>query len=361
MEDIKLILVINPGSTSTKLALFRGADTVSSVTIEHSRDELSKFTDINQQLNFRTQIVERFLREEKIMPKDLSAIAARGGAIGNLESGGYLVDEELVKACINSKIPHPANLAAIIAFHLISRWNYDLGLEIPAYIYDAVCGLGKPPRYLTITGLSQIDRPFLTHVLNSRAVAIEQSKRDEVDFYNRNYIVCHMGGGITSNLIEKGKIVDFVGDDAGTFSPERAGGLPARDLVRLCFNLGKNEKEMQRLMKGQGGFMSYFGISDLREIEEKAIQGDTLAKDVLKALVVQLSKDIASLSTVVFGNIDNIILTGGMAHSKNLIDEIKPRVSHIAQVKVIPGSFEMEALAGGIYRILRGEEEVHRF
>ncbi|MFQ9894143.1 MAG: butyrate kinase, partial [Emergencia sp.] len=173
------------------------------------------------------------------------------------------------------------------------------------------------------------------------------------------YIVCHLGGGVTSNLIKGGKVLEFVGDDEGGFSPERSGGVPCRELVKFCFRSGLTEKEVQKKLKGQGGLIAYLGVNDAREVEAM-MTADPHAKVVYDAMIMQLSKDIGSLAPVVNGMVDKIILTGGMAYSTYLTEEMKKRVGFIAPVEVIAGTYEMEALAKGIHRVLNGEEEAHR-
>lgn len=352
----ELILVINPGSTSTKVALYDGEKELNTQSIDHPAEELKKYKDINDQLEFRKEAVQDYLKSQQVEVTDLAAIAARGGIVGQLESGAYLVDEKFAEASRISQIPHPANLSPIIAHELAKEANTG----IHGYVYDAVCGCGVPDPIFTYTGVPEIKKPFLTHVLNSRAVSIEQAKRDGVKLEDSTYIVCHLGGGVTSNLIKGGKVLEFVGDDEGGFSPERSGGVPCRELVKFCFRSGLTEKEVQKKLKGQGGLIAYLGVNDLRDAEKKA-ETDDFAKSVIDAMIMQLSKDIGSLAPVVDGKIDKIILTGGMAYSQYLTSQMKKRVQFIAPVEVIAGTFEMEALAKGIHRVITGKEKAHRY
>lgn len=354
---MELILVINPGSTSTKVAVFDGEKEINTLTLNHSAEELSKYKSINDQLDFRKEAVLNYLKDINIDIKNLSAIATRGGVIGQLESGAYLVDEEFKNASLNSPAPHPANLAPVIGYEIAKM----AGENVSSYVYDAVCGCGVPDKIFTITGIPEIERPFLTHVLNSRAVSIEQAKRDKVNLEDTTYIVTHLGGGITTNLIKGGKIIDFVGDDEGSITPERSGGVPVRPLVKLCYSGKFTEKEMQSKLKGKGGLLAYLGTNDIRDVESKIEQNDEYAKLIFDTMVMQISKDIGSLAPVVSGKIDKIILTGGIAHSKRFTDEVSKRVSYLAPVSVIAGTYEMEALALGILRVIRGEEKFNRF
>lgn len=355
MDDCKLILVINPGSTSTKIAIFENEREIDSQTLQHSPEELGRCKEINDQFELRKQAVLQYLKQIEMPVGLLSAIAARGGVIGKLNCGAYLIDEPLVKASINSPAPHAANIAPVIAHELAQMAG------IKAYIYDPVCGCGNPQELFTITGMPQIEKTFLTHVLNSRAVAIQQADADKRELTETTYIVAHLGGGITVNLIHKGEILDIIGDDEGAFSPERSGGLPCRSLVKLCYSGQYSEKEIYRKMKGQGGLQAYLGTNDLVEVEEMISKGNIKAEIYYKAMAMQVAKDIGALSTVTGGLIDKIILTGGLAYSERFTNLIIERVKFIAPVSIIPGTCEMQALASGIYRVLTGKEKANKF
>lgn len=346
-----LILVINPGSTSTKVALFDGGEERCSESLTHSAEDLKQFDTVIDQFEFRKKAVMAFLEKNGVKPEQLDGVACRGAAIAELEPGAYVIDDHFVDLAREAINPHPANTALLIGREFTKLHG------VPAYAYDLVCGTGKPDQVYTLSGLKEIRRTFLTHVLNTRAVCFEQAKRDGESIYDKTYIVCHLGGGISTNLVVNGRIRDIVVDDENGFSPERAGGLPCRALVRLCFSGKYTEKEVQKLMKGKGGLVSYLGTSDIRDVEKMINDGDEYAKTVLDAMVLQLCKDIGSLATVVDGKVDKIILTGGIAFSKMFTDAVCRKVSFLAPVQVIPGAFEMEALANGIDRVLKGEEE----
>ena len=350
----ELILVINPGSTSTKVALFEGQKELSQRELRHDAAELKKFPHINDQREFREAAVLQYLKDEQVALIDLAAIATRGGVVGQLEPGAYEINETFVERSLHSKAPHPANLAPVIGYALAQEAG------IPAYVYDAVCGCGVPEKMYTITGLPELERPFLTHVLNSRAVSIAQAKKDGVKLEDVTYIVTHLGGGITTNLVHHGRIMDFVGDDEGGLSPEHSGGVPVRPLVKLCYSGRYTEKEMQEKLKGKGGVMGYLGTNDMREVERRVDSGDTEASLIFETMALQISQDIASLAPDVNGKVDRIILTGGLAHSKRFTELVARRVAFIAPVTVIPGAYEMEALAFGALRVLWGEEQARR-
>ena len=353
---MQTVLVINPGSTSTKVALFQDRIKLHERNLQHSAEDLKHFPNINDQIDLRKAAVLDYLGEIGFDPKQITAIAARGGVIGQLESGAYRVDAAVAAASRLSPAPHASNLAPIIAYELSKEWN------LPAFLYDPVCGCGIPEEIYTISGIKELPRPFLTHVLNSRAVCFEYAAREQLDVSRSTFIVTHMGGGITSNLIQNGKILDLVGDDEGTFSPERSGGVPCRALVKLCYSGHYTEREMQTLLKGKGGIIAYLGTNDFIEVEERAFkQGDRQALLIVQALALQIAKDIGSLTTVVNGAVDAILLTGGLAHSARLCSLITERIQFLAPVAVLAGSREMEALAFGVLRVLNGEEEAHLF
>ena len=351
---MKKILVINPGSTSTKVALFEDKHRVNEKNIFHTNEELSKYQKINDQLEMRTKAVEDYLEELGIKAEELSAIASRGGAFGYIKAGAYLVNERLVEACKKPLAPHASNLAAGI--------GYSIGnpVGVNTYIYDAVC-VDEADEMVKISGMPEITRQMFTHVLNSRAVAIKVAKEMEEELENLNFIVVHMGGGISTNLLLKGRIADIVVDDEGTFSPERTGRVGGRNLVKMCFNSGLTEREIQKKLRGKGGLIAYLGTNDAVEVEKMIDEGDQKAELVYRALAYQLAKDIGGLAAAADGKIDSIIITGGIAYSKMMTQWITEKVKFLAPVKIVPGTFEMEALAHGILRVINEEEKAHVF
>ncbi|MCE5196411.1 MAG: butyrate kinase [Negativicutes bacterium] len=353
---MQTILVLNPGSTSTKVALFQDKNKQYECNLQHAAAVLKQFPQINDQIELRKAAILAYLQEIGFNTKTLTAIAARGGVIGQLESGAYRIDAALVRASRLSPAPHASNLAPIIAYELAEQW------QRPAYIYDPVCGCGIPEPLYTISGIKELPRLFLSHVLNSRAVCFEYADRAGLDILRSSFIVTHLGGGITSNLIRNGKILDLVADDEGSFSPERSGGVPCRALVKLCYSGRYTESEMQTLLKGKGGLVDYLGSNDFIEVEKRAYaEGDEQALLLIQALALQVAKGIGSLATVVNGAVDAILLTGGLAHSDRLCSLITQRIRFLAPVAVLAGSREMEALAFGVLRVLNGEEAAHTF
>ena len=352
MPKVKKILVINPGSTSTKVAIYENEVQLNELNIEHSSDEIAKYVNINDQLNMRTQAVLDYLKAQELKPEDLDAIATRGGAFGYIKGGAYLVNETLIEACMNPLAPHASNLAAIIGY------NIGQPLGINTYIYDAVC-VDEAEDMVKISGMPEITRQLFTHVLNSRAVANKVSQEINQKTDELTFIVTHMGGGISTNLISKGRFTDVVSDDEGTFSPERTGRVGERNLTKMCYSGKFNEKEMQKKVRGKGGLVAYLGTNNAQEVEKKIEQGDEKALMVYQEMAYQISKDIGSLAAAASGKVDYIVITGGIAYSKMMTNWIKEKVEFIAPVKIIPGAFEMEALALGILRVINGDEKAH--
>lgn len=341
-------LIINPGSTSTKLAVYENDNRLLQENIEH--DDIAGYATIAEQLPFRMKTLDEFLERNNIT--GLSAAVGRGGMVYGIRTGGYIVDDALVHALKDDELssPHASNLGGMMAQEIGKR------LGIPAFIYDAVTS-GELPPVAEITGFAQIRRQSCCHVLNSRAMALEYAEKNNLDSNNLNLIVVHLGGGISACVLKNGKIIDSVGDDEGQFSPERAGSINSLEMIKLCYSGKYTEAEMRKMVRGKGGMFAHLGTSDCRKIEEMVEQGDKKAELVFQAQAYQVAKTIGLLSTVLKGHCDAIILTGGVANSKKLTAMITESVSYLAPVVVMPGENEMKALARGGYRILSGQEQ----
>ena len=347
--DQRRILVINPGSTSTKIAVFAETEELFSIDLVHSQQELDSCASLADQLPMRKEAILKTLTEKGFAMSDFAAIACRGGTFGKADGGAYLVDEALLEACRHPRTNHPSNLAAII--------GYELGnpLEIPAFIYDAVCTDEVWP-LARRSGLKGMDRKPNSHVLNTRAVCRQYAEAQGKRYEDMSFVCAHIGGGISLNLHQGGRIVDVLSDDEGPMSPERAGRLNAMKLVKLCFSGKYTEAQVSRMLKGDGGLRSHLGTSDVREAERMVQEGNAEAEIVLQTMAYQIAKGIGELAAAASGKVDSILLTGGAARSKYLTDQIRDRVSFIAPVQVVPGAMEMEALDKGILRVLSGEE-----
>ena len=344
-------LIINPGSTSTKLALYEDKEKVVQENVEHDAAQMQQFDSIADQIPFRMGIIRDFMARNSIQEKDLSAVMGRGGLVFGLKTGGYEVNDDLCEALVNDRLsqPHASNLGGLLARELARP------LGIPAYIYDAVTG-GELTEVARITGIRDIERRSFCHVLNSRAMAIRYAQENGLDYNKLNLIVAHLGGGISASVHAQGRIIDSIGDDDGQFSPERSGSVPSLELIRLCFSGDYTKADMVKKVRGKGGLFAHLGTSDCRVIEKMIKDGDQHADLVFQAQAYQIAKGIGLLSIVLKGKCDAIILTGGVARSQMLTDRIKEYVSFIAPVAVLPGENEMEALALGGLRLLSGEE-----
>lgn len=346
------ILVINPGSTSTKLAIYEDEYKLFQENFEHDAAILAKFEKLTDQIPFRVSVIEDFLAKNNISKSTLSAVVGRGGLVSDIKGGGYIVNDDLATALSSNKYssPHASNLGGLLAK------SYADPLGINAYIYDAVTG-GELPKVATITGFKEITRTSACHLLNSHAMAEKYASEIHSSYDKLNLIVAHLGGGISISAHSKGKLVDSIGDDDLHFSPERAGGVSLLKFLDLCFSEGATKGEIKKKIRGAGGMFSHLSTSDCRIIEDRISKGDKYAKLVYEAQAMQIAKSIGAISVVQKGHTDAIILTGGIAHSKTLTNMIEEYISYIADVIVMPGENEMQALALGILRILEEKEK----
>ncbi len=347
------ILVLNPGSTSTKIALYQGAECVLEKTVRHSTGDLRGYKKIADQKNFRRKIIMETLREEGFAVEDIDAISARGGLLKPIPGGTWEVNEKMVadlEAGVQGE--HASNLAGILA--------YQMGQQIGcrAFIVDPVI-VDEMDKIAKYSGMPEIERRSIFHALNQKAVARDVAKEMGTEYKKANLIVTHMGGGVSVGLHREGKVVDVNNalDGEGPFSPERSGGLPVGDLVKLCFSEEYNQGFIKKRIKGQGGLVAYLGTNDLIKVEKDIENGDKKAEEVLEAMAYQIAKEIGSLAPANSGKIDAIILTGGMAHCPPLVRLIEEGVRYIAPVKIKPGEKEMEALWEGALRVLQGQEK----
>ncbi len=347
------ILVINPGSTSTRVAIFnREAEEIVSESVSHSAEELSQFHSLLEQVPERKKIVLKILKKHNIVLNSIKTVIGRGGIIKPLSAGTYKVNDKLIDDLKNSPIKHASNLGGIIAREIAEEIN------VPAYIADPV-SVDEFTEIARISGLKGIERKSHLHTLNIRANAFRYAKEQGKKLEGLNLIVAHLGGGISIAPIEKGKIVDVNNaNDGGPFSPERTGTLPNKAFIHLCYSGKYSEKELIKLITHQGGLISYLGTNDVREVIKKIEEGNQYAKLIFEAMCYQIAKEIGAMATVLKGKIDAIILTGGMAHNEILVNKIKDRTGWIAPLVVYPGEEEMKALAEAVIRVINGEEKV---
>jgi butyrate kinase len=351
----RLILSINPGSTSTKIAVYEDETQIFIRTIDHSSDELGRFDKLMDQFEFRKNYVLACLREEGIDMSRLSAVVGRGGLLPPVHGGGYLVNEDMLEELRSGGVrPHASNLGAIIAHSIAAP------LGIPAYIYDAV-STDEFYDVAKITGITEVVRQNLCHVLNSKATARKAAKMRGGVYEEKNYIVAHIGGGISISAHKKGRIVDSISDDDGPFSPERAGSVPLGYIINICYHSGLSEKELNDKLKKNSGIKGHLHTNDCREVEKMIAAGNDFAARIYEAQAYQIAKGIWMMASPLCGSIDAIILTGGLAYSEYICAEVSRRVSRLAEIIVMPGENEMEALALGALRILRDEEGCSRY
>jgi butyrate kinase len=352
-----LILVINPGSTSTKVAVFRDKEPVFTETLRHSTEELSKYKSIIDQFEFRTQAILNMLKEKGISLSEIDAIVGRGGLLKPIESGTYIVNEKMIEDLKKAERgEHASNLGGIIAYTLAKEHN------IPAYIVDPVV-VDELEDIARITGMPEIEKSSIFHALNQKAIARRLAADLNKKYEEVNLIIAHLGGGISIGAHKHGRVVDV--NDAlngeGPFSPERAGGLPVLDLVKLCYSGKYTYQEMKKKLIGQGGVVAHLGTNDVREVYKKIEEGDKKAELVLEAMAYQTAKEIGAMAVVLKGHVDAIGITGGIAYNEDFVKRISERVKFIAPVYVYPGEDEMLALAQGAYRVLSGEEKAKMY
>jgi len=347
------ILVINPGSTSTKIGVFDQEIPIYETTIRHDYEVIQSFDTIYDQYEYRKKMILETLDYEGINISKLSAVCGRGGLLRPIEGGTYEVNETMIKDLKEGYSgQHASNLGGILAHEIAS------GLNIPAFIVDPVVVDELDP-IARVSGFSLIERKSIFHALNQKAVARRIAKQMGKNYEDVRFIVAHMGGGITVGVHKYGRVVDVNNglNGEGPFSPERAGTVPAGDLVDLCFSGDYYRDEIMKKLVGQGGLVGYLGTNDAITVEKMIENGDPKAKLVYDAMAYQVAKEIGAASAVLEGKIDAIILTGGLAYGKEFTDEIIKRVKWIADCMVYPGENELQALAEGALRVLLGEEK----
>ena len=351
------ILVINPGSTSTKIAVFEGEAPVLEREIFHSKEELARFRRIADQYAFRRDMVLQALAEAGIVLQDLQAVVGRGGMLRPVASGTYQVNARMLEDSWKlQEREHPANLGAVIAQEIASS------VGIPALVVDPV-SVDEFEPLARVAGLPGIERRSLSHALNLKAAARKAANALNRPYEEINLVVAHMGGGISVSAHRHGAMIDVnqALDGTGPFSPERAGGLPVGDVMRMSYSGRYSYEELFTLVTRRGGLFAHLGTNDAIEVERRIRGGDTHARLIYEAMAYQIAKEIGLMSTVVKGDVQAIVLTGGLAYSDMLVSWIKERVEWIAPVLVFPGQEEMLAMVQGALRVLRGEEQVKEY
>ncbi len=354
-EPTYYILAINPGSTSTKIAMYENEQEKCKESLEHSNEELAKFEQIADQHDMRRDAVLAFLKRNDVAMKNLSAVAGRGGLLPPLKSGAYRVNKAMVERLRRNPIAeHASNLGAVIAY------NIATALGIPAYIYDSVV-VDELQDLARISGWPEIFRRSVIHALNMRAAAIKVAQMLKRPYCDVNLIIAHLGGGISMSVHKDAKMIDIISDDEGPFSPERTGKVPCIALAKLCFSGKYDQPEVLKTLRGKGGLTAYLNTNKGYEVEEMIKNGNQEAARIYEAMAYQIAKGIGELATVLKGKVDRIVLTGGIAHSKMITGWVKERVEFIAPVEILPGENELESLCLGALRVLRGEEQAYEY
>ncbi len=351
------ILVMNLGSTSSKIAVYDDDKEVFNDTIRHSTEELAPFGDVTEQYEFRYDKIKESLKSNGVSIDSLTAAVSRGGNIVPCPHGAIGIDQAMIDFLTRPEdlAKHPSLIGSMIAFDL----NKELG--IPVCIYDAI-GTDEKMPVARVSAVPEIPHFTVGHTLNTRAMAIKcAEERLGKKFDECTFIVAHLGGGSSVRLYKDGVNIDSVNDDEGNFTPERGGGVSGKRLVDLCYSGKYSYKEAMKLFHGKGGLIAHLGTANAMEVEKMIEDGDGYAAIVYEAMALGVAKDIAKLAATVCGKVDRIILTGGIAYSKYISGYISEHVGFICPVEVMAGEYEMEALAAGCLRVLRGEEELQDF
>jgi butyrate kinase len=352
------VFAINPGSTSTKIALFEGSTILFLANVNHDSDKLAEYDDISDQLPYRKETILKILEENKVSLEGVDAFVGRGGGLLALPGGTYEIDSLLLEhARIGANgVSHPAQLGSQLAHEFCIQYGGKGFVVNPPDVdeYDDIA---------RVTGIKGITRASHIHALNQKETAIRHADIIGKDYTECNFIICHIGGGISVAAHKKGRMVDGtdIVEGEGPMAPTRAGAIPAASLIRLCYSGKYSEKEMLAKCTKNGGLVDLMGTADALEISNKAMEGDRYAKLIWDAMIYQINKSIGAMAAVLQGAVDGILLGGGMVYNQDLVNQIKKACSFIAPVTAYPGEFEMEAMASGAIRVLNGSETVQKY
>ena len=346
-------LIINPGSTSTKIGVFEDETLLFEETLRHSTEEIAQYASIVDQKDFRKEIITNLLASKDFDINSLNMVVGRGGMLKPIPGGTYAVTDDLLHDLkIGKQGQHASNLGGILAREIGDS------IGVPSFIVDPVvvdemCDIAR------YSGVPELPRTSVFHALNQKAVAKRYAKENGKPYDSLNLIVVHMGGGVSVGAHLNGRIIDVFNalDGDGAFSPERAGGAPVGALIKMCFSGQYTEKEVYKKFVGNGGFNAYLGTNDMRDVEKMVLAGDAKATEVRDAFVFQVSKDIGSMAAVLKGKVDAIVVTGGIAYDKGVVAGLKEACEWIAPFTVYPGEDELGSLVQGGLRVLNGEEE----
>lgn len=357
MSKIYRFFAINPGSTSTKIAMFENEEELFSVNVSHDAEKLKEFPEIRDQFDYRKETILQELQKKGFTLEGVDAFVGRGGGLVGLKGGTYRINDTLLEhARIGLTVKHPATLGSQLAHHFSTLYGGKAFVVNPPDVdeFDEVA---------RVTGLASIARESRIHALNQKEIGNRYAKQNGKSYEEVNLIVAHIGGGVSVTAHRKGKMVDSndsVNGD-GPMAPTRSGALPAAAVIKMCFSGKYSEKEMLEKIVKSGGLVDHLGTAEVLEILDRIEKGDSYAKLVYDAMIYQIAKQIGANAAVLRGEVDAILLTGGISRNEYLVNTIKSMVSFIAPVKVFAGEFEMEALAAGAYRVLTGQEEAEEY
>ena len=347
------LLIINPGSTSTKIGVYEGEKEILEETLRHSAEEILKYDTIFDQLDFRKEVILKVLKEKGIDINELDAVVGRGGMLKPIEGGTYEVNEAMVEDLkIGVQGPHASNLGGILSNEIAK----EIGKR--AFIVDPVV-VDEMEDVARLSGVPELPRKSKFHALNQKAVAKRYAKEHNTSYEDVNLIVVHMGGGVSVGAHRKGRVIDLNNalDGYGPFSPERAGGVPSGELLEMCFSGKYSKEEVYKKLVGKGGFVAYANTNDARDLIKLSQEGDEKGSLIFNAFIYQIAKEIGSMAVVLDGEVDAIVLTGGIAYSDYVTNAINKKVKWIAPMVVYGGEDELLALAQGAIRVLDGVEE----
>ncbi|MDK0709209.1 butyrate kinase [Clostridium perfringens] len=347
------LLIINPGSTSTKIGVYEGEKEILEETLRHSAEEILKYDTIFDQLDFRKEVILKVLKEKGIDINELDAVVGRGGMLKPIEGGTYEVNEAMVEDLkIGVQGPHASNLGGILSNEIAK----EIGKR--AFIVDPVV-VDEMEEVARLSGVPELPRKSKFHALNQKAVAKRYAKEHNTSYEDVNLIVVHMGGGVSVGAHRKGRVIDVNNalDGDGPFSPERAGGVPSGELLEMCFSGEYSKEEVYKKLVGKGGFVAYANTNDARDLIKLSQEGDEKGSLIFDAFIYQIAKEIGSMAVVLDGEVDAIVLTGGIAYSDYVTNAINKKVKWIAPMVVYGGEDELLALAQGAIRVLDGVEE----
>lgn len=350
------VLVINPGSTSTKFGVFTSDGPEWVTTVHHGDEEIEQFRGRSMlaRTGYRASVIENALAAAGYDPKQFAAVGGRGGFLPPIACGTYLVDDAIIEELRAARRgEHASNLGAVLAL----RFAQAAGVH--AYIVDPVT-VDEWQDCARFSGSPLIERWCVGHALNIKAVARRFARDSRQAYPDLRLIIAHMGSGITVSAHRQGRMIDNNTPEEGPFGPDRTGSLPVRAFIKLCTTGDHSERQLDRMVFGEGGLFAYLGTRDLQEIERRVDAGDPKASGVYEAMIYQVAKETGAMAAVLEGRVDAILLTGGMAHSERLIAKLRKYIEWISPITVYPGEDELQAIAEGVFRVLNGEEEPKR-